>query len=233
MINNLDKKSVENKNIKFFDRNINYQKNIEKIDTYKNINFHLSKSLDGTDFLLDIGHGGIFDYQTVNIKQICGLDLSVMNYSNLPKNIKLFIGSVLNIPKNLNSFDKVLMNMLLHHVTGKNVEENFNNLRLSINQAKKALKKNGELIIVESCVPYWFYLFEKIVYRLASFFLLKFFNHPPVFQYTSDQILKVLKESGFKKITLKKIKQGKLILQFGYKFPSFLTPVSTIIFKAT
>ena len=161
MINNLDKKSVENKNIKFFDRNINYQKNIEKIDTYKNINFHLSKSLDGTDFLLDIGHGGIFDYQTANIKQICGLDLSVMNYSNLPKNIKLFIGSVLNIPKNLNSFDKVLMNMLLHHVTGKNVEENFINLRLSINQAKKALKKNGELIIVESCVPYWFYLFEK------------------------------------------------------------------------
>ena len=35
------------------------------------------------------------------------------------------------------------------------------------------------------------------------------------------------------KIQYKKIKQGRFILQYGFKFPTFLTPVETIIFEAT
>ena len=46
-------------------------------------------------------------------------------------------------------------------------------------------------------------------------------------------ILRSLKENNFKNLEVKKVKQGKFILQFGFKFPSFLTPVETIIFTAT
>tara|TARA_B100002052_G_C15566200_1_gene455779 strand:- start:191 stop:667 length:477 start_codon:yes stop_codon:yes gene_type:complete len=155
-----------------------------------------------------------------------------MNEKKLPKNIKLIKGNVLNLPNNLKSFDKVLMNMLLHHLTGENISQNFSNLRKSIKQTKKTLKKKGELIIVESCVPKWFNLFEKLVYKFASLVLLKFMNHPPVFQYTKEQILEELIEQGFEKIEYKIIKQGKFILQFGYKFPTFLTPVKTVIFTS-
>ena len=101
----------------------------------------------------------------------------------------------------------------------------------SIEQTKKTLNKNGELIIVESCVPVWFNIIEKIIYKFASIFILIFSNHPPVFQYTINQILEVLKKKGFKNVNYKIIKQGKFILQFGYKFPTFLTPVKTIIFR--
>jgi len=232
MSNHLNQKNVENKNIKFFDKNTNYQKNIYNIDTYKNIYIEISKKLKGTNKLLDIGHGGTFDYNTRLINRIVGVDLSYMNEKKLPKNIKLIKGNVLNLPNNLKSFDKVLMNMLLHHLTGENISQNFSNLRKSIKQTKKTLKKKGELIIVESCVPKWFNLFEKLVYKFASLVLLKFMNHPPVFQYTKEQILEELIEQGFEKIEYKIIKQGKFILQFGYKFPTFLTPVKTVIFTS-
>ena len=232
MSDHLNQKNVEKKNISFFDKNSQYQKNIYKIDTYKNIYLEISKKLKGTNKLLDIGHGGTFDYNTKVIHKIVGVDLSYMNDKKLPKNIKLVKGNVLNLPNNLKSFDKVLMNMLLHHLTGKNVSQNFSNLRKSIKQTKKTLKKKGELIIVESCVPKWFNLFEKIVYKFASLLLLRFINHPPVFQYTKEQILKELNQVGFKNVEYKVIKQGKFILQFGYIFPTFLTPVKTIIFTS-
>ena len=188
MISQLNFKNVKEKNISFFDKNFKYQKNIYSIDTYKNIYFEISKILKGTNKLLDIGHGGTFDYNTKKINKIIGLDLSYMRPKKLPKNIKLIKGSVLNIPKYVYSFDKVLMNMLLHHLTGKNVSQNFKYLNKSIEQSKKTLNKKGELIIVESCVPLWFNLIEKIIYKFASVLILMFLNHPPVFQYTINQI---------------------------------------------
>ena len=231
-MNKLNLKNVEKKNISFFDKNSVYQKDIINIDTYKNIYKEISRRLNGTDRLLDIGHGGVFDYDTKKIKKITGLDLSYMNSENLPSNIKLVKGSVLKLPKHLNSYDKVLMNMLLHHLTGKNISENFENLNKSILQSRNALKKKGKLIIVESCVPLWFNIIEKLSYKLASKIILKYLNHPPVFQFTIEQIINVLKKNGFKKVQYKIIKQGKFILQFGYKFPTFLTPVKTVLFIA-
>ncbi len=228
----LNLKNVEKKNISFFDKNSVYQKDIINIDTYKSIYKEISKRLDGTNSLLDIGHGGVFDYDTKKIKKITGLDLSFMNSHNLPSNIKLVKGSVLKLPKHLNSYDKVLMNMLLHHLTGKNISENFENLNKSIEQSSHVLNKKGKLIIVESCVPVWFNLIEKIFYKFASRIILKYLNHPPVFQFTIDQIVNVLKKKGFKRVNYKIIKQGKFILQFGYKFPTFLTPVKTVLFIA-
>ena len=100
MIEDLNQKIVEKKNLNFFDKNINYQNNIKKIDTYKKIYSEISKKLKGTKRLLDIGHGGVFDYNTKLIKEITGLDLTYMNYKNLPKNVKLVTGSVLNFPNN-------------------------------------------------------------------------------------------------------------------------------------
>ena len=232
MISELNLKNVENKNISFFNKNKTYQKNIYNIDTYKNIYYQLSKILNGTNKLLDIGHGGTFDYNIKKIKKITGLDLSYMNYNKLPNNIKLVKGSILKLPDYLKSFDKALMNMLLHHLTGKSVSENLKNLNKSIEQSKKALNKNGKLIIVESCVPNWFYFIEKIIYKFASKLILKFLNHPPVFQYTVEEILSVLKKKGFKKVNYKIVKQGNFILQFGFKFPTILTPVKTVIFIA-
>ena len=223
---------ISSKNAKFFNENLNYRKNINNIDTYQNIRNEISRILDGTENLLDIGHGGVFDYNTDKVDKIVGLDLEYMNSSKLPNNIELVKGSVLEIPNHLKSFDKIFVNMLLHHLCGKNVKENFYNLNKCFYEMKKKIKSEGELIIVESCVPLWFNIFEKLVYRLAYKFILKYFKHPPVFQFTINQIIEALINNGYKIEYFKTVKQGKYILQFGYKFPTILTPVKTVIFRA-
>tara|TARA_B100000989_G_scaffold298806_1_gene289997 strand:+ start:6949 stop:7656 length:708 start_codon:yes stop_codon:yes gene_type:complete len=223
---------ISEKNAKFFNDNTNYRKNINNIDTYQNIRNEISEILAGTENLLDIGHGGVFDYNTDKINKIIGLDLEYMNSSELPNNIELVKGSVLEIPDHLKYFDKIFMNMLLHHLCGKNVKENFDNLNRCFYEIKKKIGSNGELIIVESCVPLWFNIFEKLVYRLVYKFILRFFKHPPVFQFTINQIIEALVNNGYKIDNFEIVKQGKYILQFGYKFPTILTPVKTVIFRA-
>ena len=113
-----------------------------------------------------------------------------------------------------------------------NVNENLKNLNECISESKKSLSEGGKIIIVESCVPYWFYLIEQLLFKPSSYLINKFLNHPPAFQFTKNKILETLKKNKFKNIQYKKIKQGRFILQYGFKFPTFLTPVETIIFEA-
>ena len=81
-------------------------------------------------------------------------------------------------------------------------------------------------------MPKWFYLVEKLLFKPSSYLINKLLKHPPAFQYTSEIILKVLEKNGFKNILkYEKVKQGKFILQYGFKFPTFLK-VETIIFTA-
>ena len=233
-MNNNKNQSIRKKNISFFSNNKNYQKNVSDIDTYQILHNEITNSLMSINRLLDVGHGGCFDYDTNQVNEIVGLDLDKMiDEKLLPKNIKLEIGSALDIPINLKNFDAILLVMLIHHLVGNNIYENLSNLNKCIAETKKTLSSNGKLIIVESCVPKWFYLFEKILFKPTSYLINKFLKHPPAFQYTKEIILDVLKKHGYQNIEYKKIKQGKYILQYGYKFPTFLTPVETVVFTAT
>ncbi len=232
-MNKTENQSINKKNIEFFSNNTNYQKNISTIDTYQILFDRISQNLENIKKLLDVGHGGSFDYDTNKVKEIVGLDLDHMiDINSLPKNIKLEVGSALDIPTKLRDFDAVLFVMLIHHLIGKNIKENLFNLDKCIGESKKALSENGKLIIVESCVPSWFYFIEKLLFKPTSYLINKFLKHPPAFQYTKEIIVQSLKKNNFKFIEYKKIKQGKFILQYGFKFPTFLTPVETIIFTA-
>ena len=225
---------IEKKNIDFFSSNSEYQNNIANIDTYKILYSEITDFIKTSNRLLDIGHGGSFDYDTSQIKEIIGLDLdNMIDISKLPKNIHLIKGSALDIPKNINNFDTTLMVMLLHHLVGNNVSENLENLDKCLQQIYKTLKTNGKLVIVESCVPKWFYLIEKLLFKPTAFLIKKFMKHPPAFQFTQKILGEYLKKNNYKNINFKKIKQGKFILQYGIKVPTFLTPVETVIITAT
>lgn len=224
---------VKKKNIEFFSQNTKYQQDVNNIDTYKILYEIITQYVKDTNKLLDIGHGGSFDYDTSQVNKITGLDLDHMiEVKNIPKNIKLEIGSALDVPNDLLNFDAVLLVMLLHHLIGNDVNENLENLEKCISESKKTLSQDGKIIIVESCVPKWFYSIEKLLFKPSSYLINKFLKHPPAFQYTKEIIFNVLEKNGFKNIKYEKIKQGKFILQYGFKFPTFLTPVETVVFTA-
>ena len=227
---NKEKNIIEEKNINFFSTNKKYQQNVATLDTYKILYSEITNTLKNSKKLLDIGHGGSFDYDTSKLESITGLDLDEMiDPSSLPKNIKLKKGSALDIPKDLKNFDTVIVVMLLHHLVGNSVSENLENLDRCLGEINKILMKDGQLIIVESCVPNWFYKIEKLLFKPTSYFIKKFMKHPPAFQFTRNILIDYLKKNNFKNIHLKKIKQGNFILQYGIKFPTILTPVETVI----
>lgn len=221
------------KNIVFFgDRQADYAKKLAELDTYKYIRAAVRGSIKKSEKMLDIGNGLIFDYDINKIKKLFILDLFLDRVSaRLPKNIVLVKGSALNIPFAKESFDVVLMEMLLHHLIGRSVGESINNVQLAINEGVRVLKPGGKLIIVESCVPNWFYRMETAVFPFAASIVSKTLTHPMAMQYPASLISKLLRQSGCR-VKSHKIKKGRWLLQFGFRFPSILTPINPWIFVA-
>lgn len=225
------------KNAAFFlGEHESYKQKVGSIDTYATISGAVTEALRGIDRLLDIGNGGVFDYDTGAVGEITGLDLFLdwlPSDMPLPGNVRLVKGSALDIPASLSDFDGVVMVMLIHHLTGHTVDDCLQNVRRAIAEAHRALRPGGRLVIMESCVPPWFYAFERLVYRPAAFVIEKTITHPPTIQYPRGVLLSMLREAGFADATARAIPKGRYVLQYGVKVPSWLTPVQPVLFSAT
>lgn len=209
-----------------------YNKNVQELDTYKAMRASLNETLQGIDRLLDIGNGGVFDYDTTGIGSIVALDLFLEDLPLVcPSNVTLRTGSALNIPEMNGSFDGVLLAMLIHHLIGKTLDESLRNVRCSVREAFRVSKPGGKLIIVESCVSTWFYLFERTVFPMASPLINAILSHPATLQYPASVITSIIREYT-SSIEVTRIPKGQWILQFGVTFPAMLTPASPYRFIA-
>lgn len=220
-------KSID-KNITYFRDNLHeYGKNVQELDTYVTMRKTTNEAIKGIDNLLDIGNGGVFDYDVSLANHIVALDLFLdqIDTSSFPSHVVFKKGSALDIPERDASFDGVIMVMLLHHIVGKTVSESLNNVEITIREAMRVLKPGGKLIIVESCVPSWFYVFERLVFRPASMMINLFIPHPITLQYPVTVINNIASKYSTE-IEVYKIPKGKWVLQYGFRFPSVLTPIN-------
>jgi len=224
------------KNVKFFlDEYQNYKAQVASIDTYAAISLAVSRKLEGIGRLLDIGNGGVFDYDTSPIGEIIGLDLFLDNLSGdirFPPNVKMVQGSALDIPRDLRDFDGVVMVMLVHHLVGKTIKDCIANTRLMLSEARRVLRPGGKLIIMESCVPTWFFNFEKVVFVPATFLIEKTIKHPATLQYSPEFLFEMIERAGFTEVKRENIPKGKYVIQYGVKVPSWATPVQPVLFSA-
>jgi SAM-dependent methyltransferase len=222
------------KNISFFKENLTaYSSNVEALDTYKNIRRFTNEALTGINRLLDIGNGGTFDYDVNLVHELVAVDLFLEDLppSAFPAHVQLKNGSALDLPEPDGSFDGVLMCMLIHHLIGKTLTQCYSNVSLAIGEAFRVLEPGGKLVIIESCVPGWFYGFEKLVFPLASKLIGVWMEHPATLQFTPLYIETVLKEYT-DDVEVSPIPRGRWLLQYGYKFPSALTPARPYRFVA-
>ena len=224
------------KNAEFFlDEYQSYKAQVGSIDTYAVISLAVSQKLKGIGRLLDIGNGGVFDYDTRPIGEIIGLDLFLDDLPadiRLPPNVKMVQGSALDIPKNLYGFDGVVIVMLVHHLIGKTVDDCIANTRQLLAETYRVLGPGGKLVLMESCVPTWFFAFEKMVFVPATWVIERTIKHPATLQYTPDFLFEMIAKAGFTEVKKEIIPKGKYILQYGVKVPSWVTPVQQVLFSA-
>ena len=223
------------KNVGFFLNQLDgYASNVGDIDTYQKISKALTIELAGIHHLLDIGNGGVFDYDTSVVGHVTGLDLFLDKLPAdrvYPKNVNMERGDALGIPKGDQIYDGVVMVMLLHHLVGSSVAQCLANLERALQEAHRVLRSGGKLVIVESCVPSWFYQLERLVFRAAVPVINRFFIHPPAFQFTIGRIAGILEALFGAKPDIAHIPKGKYVLQLGLKVPSVLTPVQPYLIK--
>jgi len=221
-------------NAEFFARD-KHGRDVAKLDTYRHIREAVTRELAGTELLLDVGNGGVFDYDTTRIKKIVAVDLFLdrLPASRFPSNVTPRKGDALALADPDNTYEVVLEALLYHHLVGSRPADSLVNIRRAIAEAERVLRPSGRLVIAESCVPRWFYGLERLAFRpltaLAGGRLLG--GHPAVLQLPFP----VLRELVAERLEIERayrVPMGRWLTQFGRRWPSALTPARAVIVVA-
>jgi SAM-dependent methyltransferase len=223
------------KNKDFFADNEAYARNVEGLETYLNIREVVNREIAGRRRLLDIGNGGVFDYDTSLVPEIVGVDLFLDDSDGrgLPPNVTLRRGDALALDEADASYDGVLLVMVLHHLVSSDVDGSLENVRRAIREARRVLEPGGRLTLVESCVSLRAYAVERRLFgALRVVASTRLMRHPPTLQQPPETIANLLRES-FHTVEVEPIPVGRVVLQFGHRWPSALTPARPYLFRAS
>jgi SAM-dependent methyltransferase len=223
------------KNKTFFADNDAYARYVASLTTYRNIRESVNSEITGLDRLLDVGNGGVFDYDTSRVPEIVGVDLFLDDHAGagVPPNVTLRHGDALSLDEPDASYDGVLLVMVLHHLVSTDINGSLRNIRRAISEARRVLEPGGRLIVVESCVSQRAYAIERHLFgalrALASTPLMR---HPPTLQQTADTVADLLREH-FDNVHATPIPVGRVLMQFGHRWPTALTPARPYLFTAS
>lgn len=212
---------MQDLNATWFKGNHGYQNEVHSLEIYRNARISLERELEGCTSLLDIGNGGFFNYDIHNIPKVVALDLFI-DEASAPDNVEFIQADAMDFHLD-RKFDRIIMQNVIHHIPGMSPDEAVRNLFLLLRSCREHLEPHGRLIVIESTVPRWFNIFERLVFQI----LLKVwcFPHPLTFQHTSSDIRAAATRAEYRLLEYSIIPKGSHVLQFGIKVPAFMTPV--------
>jgi SAM-dependent methyltransferase len=222
------------KNASYFDTNKRYMQRVGSLDTYQNIRAAIDREIAGVSLLLDVGNGGVFDYDTDLARQIVGVDLFLDGTpSQHAANIVLRRGDALALDEPAETYDCVLEILVFHHLIGLDVDSTLLNIRRAVDEAHRVLAPGGRFVVMESCVSRRAFAVERRLFgplrRLARTPLMR---HPATLQFPPATIADVI-HSRFGEVAVAPIPAGRWIMQFGMRWQTALTPARPFLFTAT
>ena len=212
-----------------------YAGQVAELDTYRFTREAINREVAGVDRLLDVGNGGVFEYDTDRVGSIVAVDLFLdeAQGDHFPENATARRGDALDLDEPEESYDAVLHAFLYHHLVGRKPADMIANTRRAIDEAQRVLKPDGLLIVAESCVKSWFYPLEWLLFRPLTMLVKTplFGGHPATFQLTAGRV----HEEGGRRFRIERdypFETGRWISQFGRKWPTALTPARQFIVVA-
>ena len=224
-----DATSVE-QNAEFFARD-KHGRDAAELDPYRNIREALTREVAGTNLLLDVGNGGVFEYDTTQVERIVAVDLFLdrLPSSNFPPNVTARRGDALVLDEPDDSYEMVLEALLYHHLVGARARDSTANIRRAIAEAGRVLRPGGHLVVAESCVPPWFCRFERLAVRpLALMARTRLLGGYPAVLQIPFALLRDLVGERPEIQRACRIPVGWLT-QFGRRWPAALTPARAVL----
>ena len=226
--------SIE-RNREFFARDT-YRDYANQLDSHDSIRTTLTQLLAGTPRLLDVGNGGVFEYDPAVAGEVIAVDLFLdeADSARYPANVTLRRGDALALGEEPGSFDAVLEAFLYHHLTGRSARDSIANIRRAISEAARMLAPGGRLVVAESCIPALLFPLERALYPLLRLIARTRFlgGHPATLQIPIG-VLRSLVAEQLKIEHTEEIPLGRWVTQFGRRFPTALTPVRAHLIVAS
>jgi SAM-dependent methyltransferase len=223
------------RNREFFARE-RWSRQVAEIDTYRWVRAAIDSEVAGTRRLLDAGNGGVFEYAPELVDSIVAVDLflSELPPDTFPDNVVAREGDALSLNEPDEAYDAVLHSFLYHHLVGNGANGLVRNVRRAISEAERVLKPGGKLIVVEGCVPRWFYGVEKLAYpsmvALSKTRLLG--GHPAILHLPFEDLVSMI-GARLNVQRAERIPVGRWTSHFGRRWPNALTPARPFIIAAT
>lgn len=221
------------KNAEHFEANERYARQVASLETYRQIRHAVDRQIAGAHRMLDIGNGGVFDYDTSLAEQIVGVDLFLDGTPTDPGgHITLRHGDALALDEPDASYDTVLVNSVFHHLIGAEVDSTLANIRRAVEEAHRVLEPGGRLVVMESCVSLRAFAVERHLFApLRLLARTPLMSHPATLQFPPGTIAETIGER-FADVTMAPIPVGRWIIQFGLRWPTVLTPARPHLFTA-
>lgn len=186
------------------------------------------RSLGDRNTVLDIGNGGVINYNFHHLDKLVCADLSVSpkaqkKYEKF-HNIKFCEANMLDLSQfEANTFDAVIIQTVIHHLAGKTLRQTEENVSKGLKECFRILKMGGALLIVESTVSRWFEILERICYPFMQLFfcLIRF---DTVYQYSAHSLLRKLHNLNYEIEEEKEIELDKYIWLCRKKVLTKITP---------
>src|SRR5438067_9037107 len=117
------------KNARFFGANKRYAQHVGSLETYRQIRRTIDGEIAGARRLLDVGNGGVFDYDASLAQHLVAVDLFLAGRrAGLDDHITLRRGDALALEEPDAAYDVVLDSLLFHHLVGTDQESTLANI---------------------------------------------------------------------------------------------------------
>lgn len=221
-------------NASFFNSNERYASRVGTLETYRQIRRGIDREIAGARRLLDIGNGGVFDYDTSLAQQIVGVDLFLDGEPDgLDEHVTLRRGDALALEEPDASYDVVLEVSVFHHLVGSDERATLANIARAVGEAHRVLEAGGRFVVMESCVSARAFAVERHLFgALRLLARTPLMRHPATLQFPAETIAAVIGDR-FGDVSVSPIPVGRWIIQFGLRWPSVLTPARPYLFTAT